>query len=185
MKMEENQRTREQLILRREQGAYRGLYGCCPYCGFSEGPFNLYKENWFVCTEHLIRWCASYNVFDHLDGEWDAAEVMERFLSKYREIPPSEADLPPDTTLKLGLGRTVITPAAQEALNADDVQTSLGRHASGDWGDTHPQDALANDVAMVRGDRLLSVFHDRARTAFWVVTEANRSVTTVLLPEDY
>lgn len=184
MKTEEKPRTQEQLILRREQGAYGGMYGCCPYCGYSEGPFNLFKENWFVCTEHRLRWCASYNVFDDLEGEAEAAEIMERFLAKYEEIPASEADLPRDDTPKLDLGSTVVTPAAQKALNADDVQASLARHIRGDWGDTHPQDALENDLALAKGGRLLSVYHDRKRTKFWVITEADRALTTVLLPDD-
>lgn len=81
----------EEKLRREENGAYGGRYGCCPVCGNSEGPFNLFRANWFVCTEHLLRWCAGVNLFDHLEGEWDAWELMERFLSKYREIPALKA----------------------------------------------------------------------------------------------
>ncbi|TWT44470.1 hypothetical protein RAS1_08850 [Phycisphaerae bacterium RAS1] len=85
--------SREQQIRRRAQGAYGGHYGCCPICGYSEGPFNVLKENWFVCTEHRLRWCAGINVFDHLEGEWEAWEIIDRFLSKYREIPAMDAEI--------------------------------------------------------------------------------------------
>lgn len=180
--------SREQQILRRSEGAYGGNYGCCPVCGYSEGPFNLHKENWFVCTEHRLRWCASYNVFDNLDGEAEAADIMERFLAKYREIPPMEADLSNEESKverMLPLGQTVITPAAQNAVHPEDVQASLTRHSHGDWGDCNPEDARENDLAMVQGFRLFSVYHDRNGTKFWIITEADRSATTILLPDDY
>lgn len=86
---------------------------------------------------------------------------------------------------KLELGRTYITPAAMSELEAEDVAASLRRHADGDWGDVGPEDRGENDFAVSRRLRLFSVYHDRHGTKFWVITEADRSATTVLLPEDY
>lgn len=83
------------------------------------------------------------------------------------------------------LGRTVITPAALATLNPDDVVVSLARHARGDWGDIGPEDRKENEYAVSRCLRLLSVYSDRNGTRFWVITEADRSATTVLLPDDY
>lgn len=83
------------------------------------------------------------------------------------------------------LGRTVITANALESLHPDDVQTSLQRHAAGDWGCVPREDAAENELSLREGFRLLSAFEDRKGWKFWIITEADRSVTTVLLPEDY
>ena len=85
---------------------------------------------------------------------------------------------------RIPLGQTVITGNASLRLTTEEVLTGLRRHASGDWGDLCPEDALANDEALHQGGRLLSAYgHGDHR--FWIITEADRSVTTVLLPEDY
>lgn len=52
-------------------------------------------------------------------------------------------------------------------------------------GDCCPADAAANDAALCDGDRILSVYHTHDRVKFWIITEADRSATTVLLPDDY
>ena len=88
------------------------------------------------------------------------------------------------TNPKFPLGHLVITTNAQAQLGPDDVQRAITRHVSGDWGDVCPDDACANDQALEYGDRLLSVYGEGERT-FWIITEADRSVTTVLMPEDY
>ena len=89
------------------------------------------------------------------------------------------------TTHTFPLGRTVITPAAMEKLDASDVTTALRRHASGDWGDVGAADRAENELALKEGFRLLSVYNTPNGITFWIVTEADRSATTVLLPEDY
>jgi hypothetical protein len=83
------------------------------------------------------------------------------------------------------LGRTVITAAAHAELDEDDVLHAMARHMSGDWGDVCPEDREANEMAVREGRRLVSVYKDRKGTTFWVITEADRSATTVLMPEDY
>ena len=83
------------------------------------------------------------------------------------------------------LGQTVITANALDTLEAEDVRGSLERHARGDWGDVCPADADENEYSREHGLRLLSVYHDRHGTKFWIITESDRSVTTILLPEDY
>jgi hypothetical protein len=87
--------------------------------------------------------------------------------------------------IQLPLGQTVITAAALETLNPDDVACSLRRHASGDWGDVCQADALSNDRAASDGSRIMSAYSDSAGVKFWIITEADRSATTVLLPDDY
>ena len=83
------------------------------------------------------------------------------------------------------LGRTVMTRTAQHTLNHEDVLPALQRHATGDWGDVDDHDRAANDLSLRDGSRLLSVYTDRNGTTFWIITEADRSSTCVLLPEDY
>ena len=88
-------------------------------------------------------------------------------------------------TTSFPLGRTVITANALDVLQPEDVQNALRRHTRRDWGEVPAEDARANDAAMLEGCRLLSAFRDRRGVKFWIITEAERSVTTVLLPEDY
>jgi hypothetical protein len=82
------------------------------------------------------------------------------------------------------LGQVVITRNALDTLPSDAVQAALRRHANGDWGDVCDEDRGLNDEALKDGSRILSVFH-AGKTKFWIITEADRSATTVLLPEDY
>lgn len=86
---------------------------------------------------------------------------------------------------KFELGRTVITRNAYDILNTFDVYGALHLHAMGDWGDVCAEDKTANEQALKDGSRLLSAYADRKGTKFWIITEADRSATTVLLPEDY
>lgn len=86
---------------------------------------------------------------------------------------------------KFELGQLVATPNALANVSHEEIQTSLSRHVRGDWGDCCPDDTAANDNALLEGSRLLSVYHTANQTKYWIITEWNRSVTTVLLPEDY
>lgn len=83
------------------------------------------------------------------------------------------------------LGRILITPAVEECIDRPDLDKALGRHARGDWGDLSPDDCRQNELALREGSRLFSAYSDRRDTRFWIITEADRSVTTVLLPDDY
>ena len=69
-------------------------------------------------------------------------------------------------------------------LNEADVCKGLDRHSSGDWGALCQEDKEANEIAVREGHRLLSLHHSDG-TKFYVITEWDRSATTVLLPEEY
>ena len=86
---------------------------------------------------------------------------------------------------KFQLGQIVATPNALNRLTQDDIRTGIIRHQSGDWGDLDADDRKENDQALERGTRLLSAYQASNGTKFWIITEADRSSTTVLLPEDY
>ena len=83
------------------------------------------------------------------------------------------------------LGRIVATPNALSQIDNQDILAALQRHQAGDWGDVCNEDRQANDRAVQEGTRLFSVYHSGKKIKFWVITEADRSVTTVLMPEDY
>lgn len=83
------------------------------------------------------------------------------------------------------LGQTVITTNAQNNLHPEDVLKSLARHAACDWGEVDAEDQQRNNDALKDGDRLMSAYTDRNGTKLWIITESDRSVTTVLLPDDY
>ena len=81
------------------------------------------------------------------------------------------------------LGRVVITTNAARHLSSDEILAALRRHGLGDWGDTHPEDAGQNDLALRNGDRVFSVYRSRSGHTFWIITEWDRSATTVLMPD--
>lgn len=70
------------------------------------------------------------------------------------------------------------------------VQKSLNRHVKGDWGDVDEEDKLANNQALKQGSRLLSAYNDgrfpkNGVATIWIITEADRSATTILFPDEY
>ena len=100
-------------------------------------------------------------------------------------ILPTESAGGSSAPVKFSLGRLVATPAALEALTADDINAALARHHRGDWGDVGKEDHAENELSLQKGLRLFSVYHGAQGTKFYIITEHDRSVTTVLLPSDY
>lgn len=88
------------------------------------------------------------------------------------------------TLAKFPLGQIVITSNAASTLSDAVISDGLQRHSQCDWGSICPDDAALNNEALQSGGRVLSSYTSEACT-FWIITEADRSVTTVLLPEDY
>lgn len=85
------------------------------------------------------------------------------------------------------LGQCLATPGAIVALTFNGVTawSILQRHAQGDWGDLSEDDKQANEFAVVHGARILSSYKLPDGERIWVITEWNRSATTILLPEEY
>lgn len=84
-------------------------------------------------------------------------------------------------------GRAVATPGALAALSLAGVvpEALLGRHVRGDWGELCEEDRRMNAEALSTGGRLLSVYALPDETRVWIITEADRSATTLLLPHEY
>jgi hypothetical protein len=89
--------------------------------------------------------------------------------------------------VKFSPGSVYITPGAQEQFTAsgDDPLAFLIRHLAGDWGEVNAEDWQANEFSLVHGYRLLSSYTLSTGVKFWVITEADRSATTFLLPSEY
>jgi hypothetical protein len=83
------------------------------------------------------------------------------------------------------LGNVVITPNALGQLTSADIQLGLQRHQAGDWGDLGEEDWKENDNALRTGLRLLSSYRSSGGMTFWIITERDRSATTLLMPDDY
>lgn len=91
------------------------------------------------------------------------------------------------TRPKFPLGRMVATPAALDALakSGDSAQALVMRHVTGDFGTVCREDWKANEDAIANGERIFSAYVLKDETKVWVITEADRGSTCVLLPEDY
>jgi hypothetical protein len=85
------------------------------------------------------------------------------------------------------LGAIVGTPRAIDAMRRAGVsgRDLLLRHIAGDWGEVHPDDKGLNEEALRENRRIMSVYPLAMGETIWIITESDRSVTTLLLPEDY
>ena len=88
--------------------------------------------------------------------------------------------------VRFSLGQMVATPGALEVLGATGASPLmlLARHQSGDWGNVPPEDARENERSVMQGDRILSSYSVGGER-LWIITEADRSVTTILKPDEY
>jgi hypothetical protein len=104
--------------------------------------------------------------------------------SEHAEHGSDEKNRVPDT---LELGQIVATPGALDEMeeSGDNAGTFLARHSAGDWGDLTEEDRKENEFSLEHGFRLLSSYRLRNGSKLWVITEADRSSTCLLLPEEY
>ena len=92
-----------------------------------------------------------------------------------------------NTVTRFELGQTLITPGAQEALQeaGQAPHEFLVRHEAGDWGELCEDDHKENELSLQQGFRLLSAYCTCKGRKIWIITEWDRSTTTILLPEEY
>jgi hypothetical protein len=89
--------------------------------------------------------------------------------------------------IDFNLGQVVATHGALEVLDQHHLTplNLLQRYCRGDWGSLPPEDAKANEQALVDGGRLFASYPLSEQSKVWVITESDRSVTTLLLPDEY
>ncbi len=90
---------------------------------------------------------------------------------------------PPTTRFELGL--LVMTSGIKAALTSGEIACAVARHVQGDWGVVGPEDWQENENALAEGWRIFSVYETANGLRHYVITEADRSSTCVLLPEEY
>ncbi len=83
------------------------------------------------------------------------------------------------------LGEVYATPGVLTQISKLEIASALARHENCDWGEVCKEDWELNDEALELGYRILSVYTSSNGVKFWIITEADRSYTTVLLPEEY
>ena len=90
-------------------------------------------------------------------------------------------------SINLPLGRLLSTPGAIEAMAkaGQDPSKLLNRHRTGDWGEVDAEDRASNDRAAIHGERILSAYTLNDGVRLWIITEADRAATTILLPDEY
>lgn len=104
------------------------------------------------------------------------------------DTPPTIIRLPLGANPRFSLGHVVATPGATSTMEqfGIDPASLLARHVTGDWGDLDEEDRAANDEALLYDGRLLSAYGEAdSDSRIWLITEWDRSVTTLLRPEDY
>ena len=88
---------------------------------------------------------------------------------------------------KFKLGQIVATPGALEALEVAEQLPAefLRKHVRGDWGDVEADDRLENETSVECGFRILSAYRTKNGVRLWIITEADRASTCILLPDEY
>lgn len=92
--------------------------------------------------------------------------------------------------MKFNPGQLVVTRGVNDLIAVNEefakhVSLSLRRHLSGDWGNLCDEDRVSNEIALKEGDRLFSAYEKEGVSKIWIITEWDRSVTTVLFPDEY
>jgi len=126
--------------------------------------------------------------YGFLVGFWTLLILIkkERYMSSQDEIDGNEVVVVTGTAFDLGT--VVATSNLQERLGDKAhrlLPKIIARHSAGDWGDVCDEDAKMNDAALTTDCRIMSVYKVKDDLEIWAITEADRSSTTLLLPEDY
>jgi hypothetical protein len=143
-----------------------------------------------ICYGYIVGWDEELTYFNLSDLDLHAAEVGEPNQLDSTFVPCWLSEVQAQERGNVGkfpLGRVVATPGALEALEATGQHplSFLTRHARGDWGELDQEDRAENEYSLTHGLRLLSAYTLTDGTRIWIITEADRSATTILLPSEY
>jgi hypothetical protein len=143
-----------------------------------------------ICYVYEVGWDEKLTYFNLSDFDLHAAEIGAPNQYDTAFVPCRLSEIKAREhgfRATFPLGQVVATPGAITAFQATGQSPLefLKRHVQGDWGELDAHDVAENEYSLQRGLRLLSVYTLSDGTRFWIITEADRSVTTVLLPEEY
>jgi hypothetical protein len=134
--------------------------------------FNLLTPNGFMSL-------TDYTTDGGSDDDTDGNDYVDYAKTSASVVPP----VTPDALFQMG--RTVVTANANESLSDADIRNALALHQSGKWGNIGFNDYRENNNALKNGSRILSAYVSGGGEKFWVLTEADRSCTTILMPDEY
>lgn len=138
---------------------------------------------------YAVGWDAQREYFNLFELEYIAAVEGASLTAdpNFTPCPLSVVQAQEQAPAKFPFGEVVATPGAAAALQAAAGRplTYLRRHAQGDWGELDAEDRAENEFSLTNGLRLLSAYNLKDGTRIWIITEADRSVTTILLPSEY
>jgi hypothetical protein len=133
-----------------------------------------------LCTDLLQAALAEVN-WQEIAGNW-----LDDFCAERpNDEPETQAAAAPISEPLFPLGRVVATPGVLDAIPAESITSAISRHERGDWGIVCEHDRAENELSLKRDFRLMSVYETASGVRFWIITEADRSATTVLLPDEY
>lgn len=139
-----------------------------------------------ICREHALQRFASKAYVRVVELPREGAQPDQLTADEVNSLALREAGSDYSTKpAVVRLGRLLSTPNALENIPNDEILAAIARHQSGDWGELDDHDRQANERALKDDSRLFSVYRSIAGVRFYIITEADRSVTTVLLPQDY
>ena len=149
--------------------AFKQAFDIGEQCGYMVTPLGESKLELISYEEHLV---VTY------DNE-------KQMIVNVEEVKREAGPLLPEG--RFPLGSIVATPGALDILQAADQNPLelLDRHVNGDWGDLSEEDRQENELSIDNGYRILSAYGLDTGVKVWVITEADRSVTTILLPSEY
>ena len=103
-----------------------------------------------------------------------------------RNAVSGNARTPLPKPIKFPLGKIIITPGAATEIDSDEITAALRRHPGGDWGNLDPRERNCNEKALKAAGWLLSSYVDPVGgERFLVITQPNRTVTTVMIPNEF
>lgn len=105
-------------------------------------------------------------------------------------MTPQKIPIRAEVIMKFSPGNIVVTSAVNDLIANDEefalhAFLSLNRHIAGDWGDLCEEDRAENERALLVGERLFSAYKNEGTAPIWIITERDRSVTTILFPDEY
>lgn len=171
-----------------EQAAVYLLSGTL-YDAFNEGNPLREPEVWSDLLTAAVESVNWREVAEHILA--DVLPATDTASQKHAPTEQPTAALAPSplaldlSNARFPLGFLGVTQGARAAVESSELADALSRHVRGDWGLVDAEDWQSNECALVEHARLLSTFDTAAGRRFWIITEADRSSTTVLLPEEY